>query len=552
MNNKAKSALIAAQILGGGALIKRELDKGNLTGRELVYHSTNKRNVDSIKEKGVLASKASDKNNITHQALSEYITDDDMKGLTYVGRKRYPATAISTLSAVYDSKDRASRNYKNIKKALSDRTTLKLKIPAWKMKIVDNPELMGTKTPEEFYPIVKKRLSTSIGESAENYKEKPDNIVSRLGYGTASKVMHHTLGREGTHVIEGDLSPEYIKKSKHYKRADKEEVKEFIENNPDRFLKGALKAGLGAGLILNGTKSGIKMLRKKAGEEYMNRDKIDSYKNEIEKQASAKSLAIKGGKALAGAALVKGSSDMLLGKKTVYHGTSKDNWDQIKEKGLSSSKGGKGGVSANVNKDFKNNSKGKVYVTAAKPVANYHAAFGARPEMFPVTRARAELNRRRTNLLKKYGSIENMPARTREIYKKLDRQQKELYPLSQKEYKRGHFLDPKDKGKVIKAKIDYDKFKEMEIDPDLPLNRYLKEKSDGKISKTLQKNIAARGAVDITPEEIKDSDVDIEDRVKHTRKALPQYIKNNPLRFGAGVAGTTAGAMLLRNALKRG
>ena len=71
MNNKAKSALIAAQILGGGALIKRELDKGNLTGRELVYHSTNKRNVDSIKEKGVLASKASDKNNITHQALSE-------------------------------------------------------------------------------------------------------------------------------------------------------------------------------------------------------------------------------------------------------------------------------------------------------------------------------------------------------------------------------------------------------------------------------------------------------------------------------------------------
>ena len=151
-----------------------------------------------------------------------------MKGLTYVGRKRYPATAISTLSAVYDSKDRASRNYKNIKKALSDRTTLKLKIPAWKMKIVDNPELMGTKTPEEFYPIVKKRLSTSIGESTENYKEKPDNIVSRLGYGTASKVMHHTLGREGTHVIEGDLSPEYIKKSKHYKRADKEEVKDFL------------------------------------------------------------------------------------------------------------------------------------------------------------------------------------------------------------------------------------------------------------------------------------------------------------------------------------
>ena len=193
-----------------------------------------------------------------------------------------------------------------------------------------------------------------------------------------------------------------------------------------------------------------------------------------------------------------------------------------------------------------------MYVTAAKPVANYHAAFGARPEMFPVTRTRAELNRRRTNLLRRYGSVENMPARTREIYKKLDRQQKELYPLSQKEYKRGHFLDPKDKGKVIKAKIDYDKFKEMEIDPDLPLNRYLKEKSDGKISKTLQKNIAARGAVDIAPEEIKDSDVDIEDRVKHTRKALPQYIKNNPLRFGAGVAGTTAGAMLLRNALKGG
>lgn len=546
MNRKTKAVLNAAEILGGGALIKRQFDKGNLTGRELVYHSTNKGNEDSIKEKGILASKASDKNNLTHKALSEYITDDDMKGLTYVGRNKIPASAITITSANYDSHDKASRNYKNIKNALKDRTTLKLKIPAWKMKIVDNPELMGTKNSKEFYPIVKKRLSTPIGESIENYEEKPDNAISRIGYGTASKAMHYTLGRKGTHVIQGDLPAKYVKGSKHYKRADKDEVEEYIKNNPKRFAKGVVGAGIGAGLIANGVRNGIKIV-KKAGD-----DMSEYYKECIEKEASVRHALKSGGKALAGIALIKGSSDMLLGKKTVYHGTSKDNWDSIKEKGLMSSKGGKHGVSANVNKGFKDESKNKIHVTSTKPVATYHAVFGSRPEEFPVTRLRVDLNRRKDNILKRYGSVANMPERTKQTYKKLDREQKELYPLSQKEYKRGHFLEPGKNGKVVKAKIDYDKFKNMEIDDKLPLNRYLEKKSDGKVSKMLQKNIAARGAVDITPEEIKDSDVDIEDRVKHTRKALPSYIKNNPLRFGAGVVGTGMGAKLIRDSLRRG
>lgn len=42
-----------AGVIGGGSLIKKQLDRGNLTGRETMWHNTANENVSSILEKGL-------------------------------------------------------------------------------------------------------------------------------------------------------------------------------------------------------------------------------------------------------------------------------------------------------------------------------------------------------------------------------------------------------------------------------------------------------------------------------------------------------------------
>lgn len=543
MNKKLKSALLAGQILAGGAMIKNQIDKGNLTGRELTYHGTDKKNVRSIKENGIMASRASDKDNLTHKALSEYISDDDMKGLTYVGRKKYPATGVSIVSAVYDSNNRASRNYKNLKRALRNRETLKVKIPAWKMDVTDNPELMGTKNSKEFYPIVKKRLSTPIGASSKDVKLKKDTIADKIGYGAASKVMYNSLGREGTHTIRGDISPEYIKGSKKYKRADKEEVKEFIKNNPGRFAKGVAGATTGALIIGNG----LKMIKG-----------ASSYYEEIEKQAMSKKNVAK---AIAGATLLASTPDLVLGKKKLYQGTTKGNWESIKKEGLKADRGGKGGAGENVgNSAFQNNSKGKVHLTAVKPIANMYSTVNT----YPILVKRKELS----DLKNKAMNINvesDGPGKNKVEYKlkrgyhkpnieKVQKMEKELYDMNLAQRTPANILlgpSRDSMGKTIKVNLDYNKWKKMEQDREgTPLKKYTRKlKGD---NNPLIKHMAARGEFDVSKEEIKDSDATIKDRAKHTVKALPEYIKENPLRFGTGVAGSAIGAKLLKDVIRRG
>jgi len=518
-----KNKLLSAGLIAGGALIaKKQFDDGNVTGRELVYHNTNKKNIDSIKNKGILKTRSYDKDNITHKGLKGSVKVKNMGGLTYVGRSKIPALGVGFQAALHDSKNPESKNHNKLLKSISDRTTLKAKIPSWKMEKTTNPELLGTKNGREYRDVVLYRKEKKTG--------KKPNLTDKVYAGVSANIMHTSLGPKKTHTLKESIKPQYIKGSDKYRRADKEEVLEYIRNNPVRFASGVGGLTLGGGMIM----AGIKKIAK------------DDYIEMIKKEASVNVPL-----SLLGAGLIASSGDRILGKKQMYHGTSKKSWKGIRDNGLQSSAGGKG-VSS-INEDLKNNSQRQVYLTSARPVAVYHAAIGSRPEKFTTTNERLKINKYLKRTKDKYGDVSNMPARVSKRYNELDRRQKDLFMDGRKEYFRGHFLDQGDNARILNVKLDYNKFKNnMVIDNDLPLNKDVKRMfPSGKISDAIQKNLAAKGPIDVPIENIRNAESTRRERIKHTLDELPSYIKENPVRFGTGFASAAGGAYLLKKGLIR-
>ena len=546
-----KASINPLTLAGAGALalgagkIGNEFKKGNLTGRETVYHNTNRRNVKGIKEKGILATKSTDKDNLTHKGLSDILSEDEMAGLTYVARKKLPALGIGLTSATYDATNKESKNYKDLLGALSDRKTLKANIPSWKMNIVDNPELQGAKNSKEFRPKLKHRMKRSGPQGT--ISSTLYNPISTLGSMMYSGIMYDSLGRKGTHTIKGDVGSEYIKGSKNYKPISKEEIKEYISNNPDRFKNGLIDAGIGLGTMTGGAIALAKGLKKKADEDI----------NSIEKQAGIPSSVAKGA---LGAALLAGSTNAILGKKTLYHGTSKENWDRIKEEGMKADKGGSGASKSVGNNAYQKNSENKVHLTGIKPIANMYSSVNT-PEIKKKREELESLKNKALNIQVHQGA----PGKSVVDYKLKKGRQKvyrELVKYKEDELKRMNmaqktfknvFVNPSidTDGKTVKVKLDYNKWKNnMEQDREgvalkKQVNKYLKGNYNPVV-----KQMAARGNIDVLPEEIVGSNATLSDKAKHTLSQLPSYIKENPLRFGAGLTSAGAGTALMVNALR--
>ena len=231
-------------IAGGGSIIKKTLDRGNLTGRETLYHSTEKGNVDSILRNGLQSSRASDPNNLTNKAL-RHIDKSEIADKVYFGKNK----------AVTDSVARARRHYLGV-----DSKTLKANVPSWKFKETANPELLGAKNVKEF---IEKR--DKLGGA---FRAIQNPVIKR----NEDQVLYKVLGPKGTLTLQGNVGAEYFKDSKNYKKNSIKEISEFIKKNPKRFAKGVGGALAGAGLI-----SGGALLLGKARQERKNSQQKTAY-----------------------------------------------------------------------------------------------------------------------------------------------------------------------------------------------------------------------------------------------------------------------------------
>lgn len=152
------------------------------TDRMEFTHATATKNVGSILKNGLIGSYSRKKNNITN--LSRNITGS-----------RKPLVYLST-------DGRSAKFIKEVNdKSMGGGTILHISIPKLdfkKMKVVDNPEFLGTKSYEEFITKYKKKFKSTLAKSSIPTKEYYDMMT------------------RGTCVIEGDVDAKYIKESPKY------------------------------------------------------------------------------------------------------------------------------------------------------------------------------------------------------------------------------------------------------------------------------------------------------------------------------------------------
>lgn len=259
---------------------------------------------------------------------------------------------------------------------------------------------------------------------------------------------------------------------------------------------------------------------------------------------------------IGGAKMLHSSKDRLLGQKTLYHGTSNKNWENIKKEGLKASRGGIGGASDILNnKEYQIAGKGNIHLTGMKSKANIYAKMPATKSIYADKRTK-DIMKEMEDIEAKYGKRRNngdlvfdfpyMNGKQHPLEKKYWDLFKERSKIHDKAAR--ITMNPfTKKEKRIKIKMDYDKYKNnFHIDPDEQGEVFM---GKGKFAERIGKHFASKGNVDIGKDEIvglhKTSD-----RLKSQVKRLPSYIKNNPGRFGAGIALASGGSYLTARSIR--
>lgn len=230
----------AAAVIGGGQFAHHQYARGNLTGRETLYHGTSNNRAKNILEHGLkpgagngvsdavgIAGMNKDKVFLEHRKVLARQYADQQHALEQDALKGIPHNLGALRPDV-----RQARVAKSLVPGLTEGSVLKANVPTW------HPGMAGVENPE--------------------YAHLRDNSLYRLMNGVPEGKrgdnMLHNLLQKHVHVHESleGLSPKYFTKSKHYNPNSLAEVREFIKANPGRFAKGVGKAALGVAAIGGG------------------------------------------------------------------------------------------------------------------------------------------------------------------------------------------------------------------------------------------------------------------------------------------------------------
>lgn len=212
-----------------------------LTGMEHLFHGTPKKNIQSILEKGILKSKSFDKHTISHQHGMQSVA----KGYVFTGRTMKPVSymnRVQQLTKDFGSDPRILRDklmraskldklkilFKAYFGSTKDMQTLKLRIPYEELK-----KLGPVADPGWVRSMKRMEGSSALMKAIEKRLASP-------------------FSPEHTYAFAKDIAPKYIKGSPEFSNGLLKELKgmpSYIAKNPLRFLRGAGKLGLGAGLL---------------------------------------------------------------------------------------------------------------------------------------------------------------------------------------------------------------------------------------------------------------------------------------------------------------
>lgn len=241
--------------------------------------------------------------------------------------------------------------------------------------------------------------------------------------------------------------------------------------------------------------------------------------------------------ATGGGVATVGAKDRLLGRKTLYHGTSAENAAAIKQEGFKLSDGLGGASESLGEREFIDNSKGKIHLTPNKGFANGFGAIAADPNL-------RAMSQEVTSLKDTLDANQNASVPASQLMEHFEKAEKISDNLANTRHQaidrasslllRGHVQSPKKYGgETLKMSVPYGDYRAMEVDPDFSpgtnesIARHLAVRTD-----TPPESRYISGSVD---------DIGRVGRLKESLRLMPDYVKAHPGRFGTGVGMAGAG-----------
>ena len=246
-----KSYVGGAAAIGAGVAAHNEYGKGEVTGTRTGYHVTDKKNVQSIKEKGILPTKDAPGKSITKNINQNPIYDknrSDFDNKTYVARKKSTAKNVGL-----------ARQQQFLADGESEILKTKMPYSEYKKKKRVNPEIAPYKNKNNYANKKLEELQNHpfLGGLYKNMGDTQEKAVKKQ-FKNAYKQLD-----KGTDTLEGAIKSKYIVGGKGYKKSDA--IKNFtrhVKENPGVFAKGVGKAGLIGAAGIGGAKAYIDATKK--------------------------------------------------------------------------------------------------------------------------------------------------------------------------------------------------------------------------------------------------------------------------------------------------
>lgn len=231
------------------------------------------------------------------------------------------------------------------------------------------------------------------------------------------------------------------------------------------------------------------------------------------------------------------AKDRILGRKTLYHGTSKDNAAKIKQEGFKLSNGLGGASEALGEEQFIDNSKGLIHMTPQRGIANGFAMVADDPKLkemkTTINGLLAQLEVARLKSVPVSEFADHVEKRT-DLQRQIASGKRDAFDHSSKLLIRGIITPPQlSAGETLKMSVPYGDFRAMQPDPDMFPD----------VDEKIVRQLAVRTDTPPGLEYIKGSvdDIGRAGRLKESLQLMPDYIKAHPGRFGTGVGLAGAG-----------
>lgn len=253
----ARPLQVYTGVVGGGLGLnyaKKQYDRGNLTGRETLYHGSSAAGIAKIKDLGI-------RPDIGGGVSSDMGLNEMNRGMVFAERRKangkFYGVQQSAMDAAETPWDRQSLHspvgkQKNLMAARNpfshNDKVVKINMPTWR------PGLSSGTNPEYTAAMVPERL-----EEVSAWAGKPQSTMKKI-------LKRELVDNVHVHTSPEGISTDYIKGSKTYKGNSLGEIREYIKANPKRFAGGVGKGVAGLGLAAAGAGLVAHAFRKKDGE----------------------------------------------------------------------------------------------------------------------------------------------------------------------------------------------------------------------------------------------------------------------------------------------